>query len=151
MTLLIGCLLLPVSGCGPGPALSELDSAALNALMPYHPTYQLDNDGRIISLKLEGKKNLGPQVLKAVGQLSELRNLSLYGSSATDGDLAELTKLQRLQQIGLGGTGISDAGLDQLKKVRCLQRVWLPRNGRITPAQVEDLHRVLPGLIVTWQ
>jgi hypothetical protein len=137
-------------GCGREPELSSLDRPAIDSLKPYSPVYQLDNNGRVIDLALEGKQ-VGAAALEQVRHLTELRRLSLYGASVSDESLAHLKGLKRLEQLGLGATPITDKALGHLDKMACLCELWLPRQGKLTPQRIAQLRKALPGLIVHQQ
>ncbi|CAN0092939.1 unnamed protein product, partial [Phaeothamnion confervicola] len=72
------------------------DAKALEALAAYQPQAKSDDLGRVVELKLDG-----PQVddlaLDHVAGLSELKVLSLYGSSVTDDGLEKLKGASKLE------------------------------------------------------
>jgi hypothetical protein len=145
---LAGCAIL--CGCGREPELSSLDQPAIESLKSYNPVYQLNRDGRVIQLALEGKQ-VGAAALEQVRHLTELRCLSLYGASVTDDSLANLKGLRRLEQLGLAATPITDKALSHLEKMACLCEIWLPKKGKLTAGRVARLQQALPGLDVHWQ
>ena len=142
------CALL--CGCGREPELSSLDQPAMESLKSYRPGYQLNRDGRVIHLALEGK-HVGAAALEQVRHLTELRCLSLYGASVTDESLANLKGLRRLEQLGLAATPITDKALNHLEKMACLCELRLPKRGNLTARRVARLQQALPGLDVHWQ
>ncbi len=143
-------LSLLLFGCGRGPELSATDQAAIEALKPYSAVYKLDNNGRVIDLKLEGR-HVRPQALNEVRTLTELRQLSLYGASLTDDCLARIKGLSRLEGLGLGDTPISDQALAHLERMPSLRCLWLSKKGKVTAERVEQLKKALPGLTVYLQ
>jgi hypothetical protein len=145
LAVLTACALL--CGCGREPELSSLDRPAIDSLKSYHPVYQLNNNGRVVDLALEGEQ-VGAAALEEVRHLTELRRLSLYGASVTDESLANLKGLRRLEQLGLGATSITDKALGHLEKMACLSELWLPRQGKLTPKRIAQLRKALPGLTV---
>jgi len=122
----------------------------MESLKAYNPVYQLNNNGRVIHLALDGK-HVGAAALEQVRHLTELRCLSLYGASVTDESLANLKGLRQLEQLGLAATPITDKALNHLEKMACLCEIWLPRKGNLTPKRVARLQQALPGLDVHWQ
>jgi hypothetical protein len=143
--------LAPVTlGCGRGPQLSAEDQAAVEALKPYSAVYKLDNNGRVIDLKLEGKR-VPPQTLDDVRLLTELRQLSLYGAPLTDDCLAKIKGMPQLQGLGLGNTPITDQALAHLERIPNLRWLWLSKKGKVTAERVEQLKKAVPGLTVYLQ
>ena len=139
-----------LTGCGKGPQLSADDQAAIEALKPFNAVYKLDNNGRVIDLKLEGKRVRGDN-LDDVRQLTELRKLSLFGASLTDDSLAKIKGLPRLQGLGLGGTPITDEAIAHVEKMPSLRWLWLSKKGKVTAERVEQLKKAVPGLTVYLQ
>ena len=150
---LVGVLLCSVClaavGCRKTPRLSRADRASLDALASYNPTYELDNQGRIIDLKLEGQ-HVDDRALEQVARLDALKHLSLYGASVSDKGLAKLRQNQ-LEALGLGGTRVTDQGLAHLEKMSSLRWLWVSRNDKITSKRLEGLQKALPGLTVYLQ
>jgi len=142
--LLVVCT---VAGCGTGPVLSASDKDAIEALERYRTKYQLDNEGHVIDLQLDGRR-VEAGALDAVCKLSELRRLSLYAASLTDESLEKLAGLAQLESLGLGATPVTDGGLTHLEKLPSLHWLWLPKSTKVTDQRVEDLKRRLPGLVV---
>src|SRR6185437_5991250 len=83
------------SGCKREVTLHSYDKAAMEAIKQYAPEYVLDNNGRVVELKLENKQ-LDDAVFEQLSALTALRALSLYGSSVPD---AGLEKLQAVGQL----------------------------------------------------
>jgi hypothetical protein len=122
------------------------DEAVINALEAYDPIYQIDASGRVVKLKLEGRRIPG-SVLDEVCKLTELNELSLYAASLTDDNLIKLQSLKNLRSLGLGATLITDKGLIHLEPLSRLQWIWLSR--RLVPSQgVDDLKAAIPELTV---
>src|SRR5262245_25076111 len=135
--LVLACVVLVVSGCG-GARLSEADQAVLDSFEHQKPEYEMDNNGRVMALKLE-RRILETSDLREIAKLTELRRLSMYGAKVPDEALAELKDLKRLERVGLGGTEITDRGVDHLMQVPNLRWVWLPKNGKVTDAKIAEL------------
>lgn len=137
------------SGCGkPTKAVNSTDAICLAGLAPYHETHKIDDNGRVIEVKLDGRQ-VDDLALDQVKNLSELRVLSLFGSSVTDEGVAKLSGLKYLDSLGLGRTPITDHGLIYLEKMPSLHYVWLTEDPQITDQAVENLKKkALPGLTV---
>ena len=91
----------------------------LGRIGAYHETHKADENGRVIDVKLEGRQ-VDDLALDQVKNLSELRVLSLFGSSVTDAGVAKLSGLKYLDSLGLGKTPVTDHGLVYLEKMPCL-------------------------------
>jgi hypothetical protein len=122
------------------------DEAVIKALEAYDPIYKLDSGGRVVKLKLEGRR-IPASVLDEVCKLTELKDLSLYAASLTDDNLARLQTLKNLRALGLGATLITDRGLIHLEPLSSLQWIWVSK--RLVPSQgVDDLKAAIPELTV---
>ncbi|HQU41747.1 MAG TPA: hypothetical protein PK867_03000, partial [Pirellulales bacterium] len=71
------------TGCRREITIHPYDKAPLDSLQKYEPERKLDDNGRVIELKLENKQ-LDDEAFDQLGKLTALRTLSLYGSSFTD-------------------------------------------------------------------
>lgn len=147
MGLTIACLFLVTASCSRQHPMNDSDKEVIDAVQSLKPDYQLDNQGRVIALKLE-RRQLDATILAEIGKLSELRTLSLYGAALTDDDLAELKDHKRLESLGLGATDITDRGLVHLKELSSLRWLWLPAGDKIAEGKILELQRRLPGLTV---
>jgi len=119
----------------------------MEAIKQYAPEYVLDNNGRVVELKLENKQ-LDDAVFEQLSALTALRALSLYGSSVPDAGLEKLQAVGQLQAVGLGATPITDKGLSHLAKLPQLRWLWLNGHTGVTPTGVADLKQALPDLTV---
>jgi hypothetical protein len=140
-----------LTGCGgttPDVAEEPLspDEHILAVLEPYDPIYKLNSQGRVVKLKLEGKR-IPAAVMDQVGQLTELQHLSLYAASITDDSLVRLQGLQSLQSLGLGATPMSQRGIVHLEKLTSLRWIWLSK-WLVTTPEVEQLKMAVPDLTV---
>ena len=84
-------------------------------------------------------------VLRQVGQLTTLRELSLASTPITNAGLTHLTGLKRLRKLNLYHTQITDAGLVHLKRLVNLQELTLI-DTPTSRAGVADLQASIPGL-----
>jgi hypothetical protein len=139
-------VLVALVGCNRTPRPAPSDQAVLDALFRYEPKYELDNNGRVMSLTINGRRIEHSSALE-IRKLTELRNLDLYGVTISTNSLEALCGLDRLEGLGLGATNITDDGLEHLKGLPSLQWLWLPSKG-ISEAKVAALKEALPGLTV---
>ncbi|HEX7377817.1 MAG TPA: hypothetical protein VF278_11925 [Pirellulales bacterium] len=70
-------LLSLLPGCAREIRVHDYDKASLDALMPYKPVYTLDNNGRVIDLKLENKQ-LDDDAFDELAKLTALRAEPLW-------------------------------------------------------------------------
>jgi hypothetical protein len=147
--ILLGSAVWMTAGCGKRQ-LNAADKPAIDDLLTYEPKYEMDNQGRVFDLKLEGPR-VDDRALPHLKALGELRRLSLYGSGVTDAGLAALKDSSKLESLGLGGTAVTDAGLVHLEKMPGLQYLWLSKGEKLTSKGVEKLKKALPGLTVYLQ
>lgn len=139
--------LLPTIGCGKKASESP-DAPAMEALSSYNPTSKLNEQGRVIELKLEGS-HVDDRALDQVKNFPELKSLSLYGSSITDAGLAKLAEARQLESLGLGKTGVTRRGLSHLERLAALRWLWVNENKTLTPSQIEDFKKkAVPGVTV---
>jgi hypothetical protein len=130
---------------GPEPELTP-DQQVLITLDGYDPMYKLDENGRVIRLRLIWRR-LPPSVLAEVAKLTELRGLDLAFSTVDDDGLAQLKTLQKVWSLGLSGTPITERGLAHLEKLQSLQWVWVPKKAASAEA-LEKLKEARPDLNV---
>ncbi|HEV3165255.1 MAG TPA: hypothetical protein VGZ22_14610 [Isosphaeraceae bacterium] len=86
--------------------------------------------------------------IEHLGNLTQLRILSLAGTAVTDDGLARLQNFRVLENLDLGGTDISDAGLVNLKVMARLQTINLTGT-RVTRAGLDALRQALPTAMIT--
>ncbi|MCL6502436.1 MAG: NPCBM/NEW2 domain-containing protein [Pirellulales bacterium] len=96
--------------------------------------------GPVVRVDLAGRSAAGGEVLKLIGQLSELRDLALNGTGVTDSDLMHLSALAKLEKLHLGATAVSDDGLKYLQPLVALRDLRLPFT-RVTGAGLEHVVR----------
>jgi hypothetical protein len=149
LLLLASLLASAPLGCGKKDMAKESpDAKTLEALAPYDPQAETNDEGRVVELKLHGRR-VGDRAFDHVKELSELKSLSLYGSAVTDDGLAKLKSLPRLEALGLGKTGVARAGLAHLERLPAVRWVWVTESKTLTPAQVEDFKKkAVPGTTV---
>lgn len=140
-------LLSLLPGCAREIRVHGYDKASLDALAPYNPVYTLDNNGRVIDLKLENKQ-LDDAAFDELAKLTALRALSLYGSSVTDHRLEKLISIGQLKQLGLGRTEITDDGLAHLAELPNLRHLWVSRGESVSDAAVAQLRAHNANLVV---
>jgi hypothetical protein len=140
-------LAVAFGGCGK-KAPESPDAAVLAALAPYDPKPTLNDQGRVVELKLDGSR-VDDGALAHVKSLPELKVLSLYGTSITDGGLASLKDASKIEALGLGKTGVTRRGLSHLERLPALRWLWLTENKSLTAEEVEDFKKkAVPGITV---
>src|SRR5262249_21458981 len=72
-------------------------------------------------------------------KLTQLKELSLYGTEITDEGLVHLAPLQQLTSLDLDGTQVSDAGLRHLTSLKNLKALHLDQT-QITDQGLLQLH-----------
>lgn len=146
--LLLLCVII-FAACGCGKKAKEAaDATVLEALAAYNPRATLNDQGRIVELKLEGSQ-VDDRALDHVKDLPELKTLSLYGASVTDEGLTKLSEARRLEALGLGKTAVTRRGLANLERLPALRWLWVTENKTLTPAQIEDFKKkAVPGITV---
>lgn len=97
---------------------------------------------QIVDLSAEGRP-LPDSLLAAIGQLRNLRKLSLANSTFREDDLA--LPLPELRYLNLTGTGVSDQVLVQVADMGKLQKLYL-YNTSATPEGLTRLAAALPAL-----
>jgi hypothetical protein len=125
------------------------DETILRTLEPYDPIYKLNFSGRVVALKLEGRR-IPASVLHQVGKLTELGELSLYAANLTDESLELLQGCKRLHSLGLGATPITEKGLAFLEPITSLRHMWLS-NELVRPdpsPELAHLKDAIPELTV---
>ncbi|MEA3156706.1 MAG: hypothetical protein QOK44_4295 [Betaproteobacteria bacterium] len=125
------------------------DEVILRVLEPYDPIYKLNFSGRVVALKLEGRR-IPATVLQQVGKLTELGELSLYAANLTDESLELLQGCKQLHSLGLGATPITDKGLVFLEPITSLRHMWLSKElVRTDPSpELAHLKDALPELTI---
>jgi hypothetical protein len=150
VVLLLGVGLLALGGCNKKPKESP-DAPVLEALAAYGPKPVVNEQGRVVELKLEGPR-VDDGALEHVKNLPELKSLSLYESSVTDGGLAKLAESNRLESLGLGKTAVTRRGLAHLERLPALRWVWVTEGKGLTAAQIDDFKKkAVPGITVYLQ
>ena len=132
------------------PAVRESpDETVLRALQPYDPIYKVNFSGRVVALKLEGRR-IPASVLHQVGKLTELGELSLYAANLTDESLELLQGCKLLHSLGLGATPITSKGLVFLEPLKELRHMWLSKElVRADPSpELAHLKDAIPELTI---
>ena len=81
-----------------------------------------------------------------MSHVPNLRSLRLFHSALTDADLAKLDDLPSLEALELRSTQVSAKGLAGLGRLPRLRELSLHRI--LTPAELQELQRALPGVII---
>jgi hypothetical protein len=80
---------------------------------------------------------------KKIGQLTNLRKLSLRYSNMNDEQLAEINHLSRLAVLNLVGTKITAAGLQKLKNLKDMEALYLYQTG-IEAEKFDEIQKTFP-------
>jgi hypothetical protein len=129
----------------PGGAVISSDQQVLLALDGYNPMYQLDENGRVIALRLPWQ-HLPVPVMTEIGKLTELQFIDLGATTVTDDGLAQLKDLHKLRQLSLGAS-VTVKGFAHLEKLQSLESLWLPATVA-TEDDADKLREARPGLHV---
>lgn len=108
--------------------MRELFSIVLLALSAHacaaQPQIRIERnaEGMAVSAAFTGKSNvdrleLTPRTLDTIAQLTELRSLSLWGTSVSDSEIASLLTLKQLVSIDLSHTNVTGEVLTTLSKM----------------------------------
>jgi hypothetical protein len=103
------------------------------------PRIERDDEGRIISLQLDGVK-LEPGDIDIIRSFRHVERLSLSYTTVNDGELAKLADLPRLRGLRLNYTAISDEGVASLASFPKLKSVCMFRVPA-SPIAVQALKR----------
>ena len=81
---------------------------------------------RALNLKKNGfGRKITDEGLKALGPLTELESLNLYGNELSDEGLVHLQPLQRLQELDLSLLSLTDKGMEHLQPLQQLRQLEL--------------------------
>jgi len=127
------------------PTPIDTEASVIDNLKPYGGRYELDGEGHIVRIMLEGAQATD-DALDDLYKLPYLQKLSLAKSSVTDAGLLKVTKLKGLMNLGLTGTGVTDEGLAHLERMPALQNLWVVESDKLTSEGISSLQQALPGL-----
>lgn len=100
-----------------------------------------------------GESVLGDDMLRHIGQLGELRVLSLIATQTTDQGLRHLQNLSNLEELYLFATDVTDTGLEQLRNFKRLRVLTVPCEigdaGMEQIAPLKELRSLATGYNVT--
>jgi Leucine-rich repeat (LRR) protein len=80
--------------------------------------------------------------IEALGYLTHLNTLFLFGDKVTDATVARIVGLTRLINLELDGASITDTGLTDVAQLPCLRSLCLDRCVRITDAGLEQIGKI---------
>ena len=92
-------------------------------------------------------QKLNEQSWNSVGQLVNLRHLSLKNSNLDDGSVANLRSLEQLRYLNLVSTHVSKTGLEQLKGLSNLKSLYV-YNTEVQKSEAEFIHEILPKAMI---
>lgn len=103
--------------------LKATDGASLSARLTDLGAQLTQSDGVITKLSFKDCSKLGDAEFRLIGQLKELKSLTLYGQckGLTDETLPHLAGLTKLEELGTDGIQVSDSGLAQLAALTSLR------------------------------
>lgn len=103
---------------GIGPEEAE----AMQVLQPHEPKTTV-KDGHIRELTITKCEKLGDAEFRALGKLTHLKNLTLYGGckGLDDTTLPHLAGLQQLERLGCDGARLTDVGLKHFAALKGLK------------------------------
>jgi hypothetical protein len=119
--VVISVLLAAIWSLNPAAALGD-ESPIAERLRALGATVK-ETAGSVTQVEFRDCSKLGDDEFRAIGQLSHLKELILYGKchGLTDATLAHLTHLSELETLGTDGMQISDEGLAQIALLKNLK------------------------------
>ena len=144
--LVLATALALVGGCSKADPHPE-ETAALKTLLDDYKLekHEMDTDGRVIILKLEGVQ-FDDSAVALAGKFPELQRLSIWKSTITDAGLEKLPVLKNLVKMNIIAHGVTDRGLLALRKQPSLKDVWLVETEHVTAAGMDSLKKANPGI-----
>jgi uncharacterized membrane protein/mono/diheme cytochrome c family protein len=94
------------------------------------------------SLKAD-QKLVDNKAMASIGELKNLRKLSLSGASINDSAIVHLLKLSDLESLNLQGTGVTTDGLMQLSPLKKLHSLYL-YDTKVDSGSISSLRSKLP-------
>ncbi len=104
-------------------ALKAKDDASVTAALRDLGAQVTQTDGIVTKVFFKDCSKLGDAEFRLIGQLSDLKSLTLYGQckGLTDETLPHLSGLTKLEELGTDGIQVSDAGLAKLTALTSLR------------------------------
>ena len=134
-------------GCSNEIIVHPYDSRVLDLLKHLEIVPVLSQSGRVIELNLDGK-DIAYQDLRQISELTELKSLSLYGSTFDQAGLKNFANAGRLETLGVGETAITDQSLDLIATIPSLRWLWISECDKLTPEGVAKFRQVRPDVEV---
>jgi hypothetical protein len=145
--LALGLVLLPLIGCSSEIIVHPYDARVLESLKHLEAVPVLAESGRVIELNVEGKE-ISDEDLRSISELTELKRLSLYGSTFDQAGLKDLASAGRLEALGIGDTAITDQALVWIAEIPSLRWLWIFECDKLTPDGVVKFRQVRPDVEV---
>lgn len=106
---------------------------------------RFDYWGRVRELFTKPGTSLTNSDLVEISKLSNLRSLNLVGTGVSDAGLVHLEQLRNLTHLNLGGQPITNNGIQYLAKLKNLKEIDLTAT-RVTPTGIQNLTLSISGL-----
>jgi hypothetical protein len=123
------------------------DARVLESLKHLEVVPTLTESGRVIELNVEGKE-ISDEDLRSISELTELKRLSLYGSTFDQAGLKDLASAGRLEALGIGNTAITDQSLIWMAEIPSLRWLWIFECDKLTPDGVAKFRQLRPDVEV---
>lgn len=143
----VSLTLLFLIGCSSEIIVHPYDARVLESLKHLEVVPVLAESGRVIELNVEGKE-ISDEDLRSISELTELKRLSLYGSTFDQTGLKGLASAGRLEALGIGKTAITDQALVLIAAIPSLRWLWIFKCDKLTPDGVVKFRQVRPDVEV---
>ncbi|MGC4038887.1 MAG: hypothetical protein QM764_23215 [Chitinophagaceae bacterium] len=88
--------------------------------------------------------------LKIIGELVNLRKLTLSNNEITDENLSDLRELSNLEYLNLYNTKISNSGVEVLVKLKTLKQLYIGKTN-IDPSLFDNLNKKNPSIKIIYK
>jgi hypothetical protein len=144
---IVSLTLLSLVGCSSEIIVHPYDARVLESLKHLEVVPTLTESGRVIELNVEGKE-ISDEDLRSISELTELKRLSLYGSTFDQAGLKGLASAGRLEALGIGKTAITDQTLIWMAEIPSLRWLWIFECDKLTPDGVAKFRQLRPDVEV---
>jgi hypothetical protein len=145
--LAVGLVLLSLVGGSSEIIVHPYDARVLESLKHLEVVPTLTESGRVIEMNVEGKE-ISDEDLRLFSELTELKRVSLYGSTFDQAGLKDLASAGRLEALGIGKTAITDQTLVWIAEIPSLRWLWIFECDKLTPDGVVKFRQVRPDVEV---
>lgn len=140
-------IFLLLVGCSGEIIVHSYDAHVLELLTHLEIAPVFAESGRVIELNVEGKE-ISNEDLKRISELTELKKLSLYGSTFDQTGLKDLANAGRLEALGVGKTAVTDQALVWIAEISSLRWLWIFECDKLTPDGVAEFRQARPDVEV---